>query len=109
MVQSEKDLLLNQTRRKAEAEIKSLYDSLKMRVDQLKALKLASDLSEKNYQTLLRDSHRGLARSLDVQIGLTEYRNAKRNYDQARYQARLERIKLELASAQIPPVLSKEM
>ncbi|MES2803843.1 MAG: TolC family protein [Bdellovibrionota bacterium] len=106
---SEKDLAANQMRRKAEAEIKSLYDALRMRVDQLKALKLSSDLSEKNYQLLLRDSRRGLARSLDVQIGLTEYRLAKRNYDQARYQARLERIRLELASAQIPSILTKEM
>ncbi len=106
---SEKDLAANQMRRKAEAEIKSLFDALRMRVDQLKALKLASDLSEKNYQLLLRDSRRGLARSLDVQMGLTEYRLAKRNYDQARYQARLERIRLDLASAQIPSILSKEM
>lgn len=106
---SEKDLAANQMRRKAEAEIKSLFDALRMRVDQLKALKLASDLSEKNYQLLLRDSRRGLARSLDVQMGLTEYRLAKRNYDQARYQTRLERIRLDLASAQIPSILSKEM
>lgn len=105
----EKDSALNQTRRKAEAEVRALHDSLNMRVNQLKALKLASDLAEKNYQTLLRDSKRGLARSLDVQIGLTEYRNSKRNYDQARYQARLERIRLDLASGQIPTVINKEM
>ncbi len=105
----EKDLVVNQTRRKAEAEVKTLHDSLSMRVNQLKALKLASDLAEKNYQTLLRDSHRGLSRSLDVQLGLTEYRNSKRNYDQARYQARLDRIRLELAAGQIPTVINKEM
>jgi len=105
----EKDLLVNQTRRKAEAEVKALHDSLSMRVNQLKALKLASDLSEKNYQTLLRDSRRGLSKSLDVQLGLTEYRNSKRNYDQARYQARLDRIRLELAAGQIPTLINKEM
>lgn len=106
---SEKDLAMTQTRRKAEAEIRSLHDALRTRVDQLKALKLASDLAEKNYQLLQRDSRRGLARSLDVQLGLTEYRLAKRNYDQARYQARLDHIRLDLASAQIPAVLNKEM
>ncbi|MCC2680054.1 MAG: hypothetical protein K0R29_2630 [Pseudobdellovibrio sp.] len=105
----EKDLVVNQTRRKAEAEVKALHDSLSMRVNQLKALKLASDLSEKNYQTLLRESRRGLSRSLDVQLGLTEYRNSKRNYDQARYQARLDRIRLELAAGHIPTVINKEM
>lgn len=105
----ERDLAVNQTRRKAEAEVKTLHDSLMMRVNQLKALKLASDLAEKNYQTLLRESRRGLSRSLDVQMGLTEYRNSKRNYDQARYQARLDRIRLELAAGYIPSVISKEM
>lgn len=105
----ERDLAVNQTRRKAEAEVKTLYDSLTMRVSQLKALKLASDLAEKNYQTLLRESRRGLSRSLDVQMGLTEYRNSKRNYDQARYQARLDRIRLELAAGYIPNVINKEM
>ncbi|MCM2352413.1 MAG: TolC family protein [Pseudobdellovibrio sp.] len=106
---SEKDLAMTQARRKAEAEIRSLHDALRTRVDQLKALKLASDLAEKNYKLLQRDSRRGLARSLDVQLGLTEYRLAKRNYDQARYQARLDHIRLDLASAQIPAVLNKEM
>lgn len=105
----EATLALSELRRKSRAEIKSLYDSLVMRGDQLKALKLASDLAEKNYQVLLRDSRRGLIRSIDVQLGLTEYRLAKRSYDQARYQARLERIRLDLASAIIPTVLTKDL
>lgn len=105
----ETTLALSELRRKSEAEIKSLYNSLVMRVDQLKALKLSSDLAEKNYQVLLRDSRRGLIRSIDVQLGLTEYRLAKRSYDQARYQARLERIRLDLASAIIPTVLTKDL
>ncbi len=105
----ESDLELAKLRRQGTAEIKSLYDSVRMRVDQLKALQTASDLAERNYQVLLRDSRRGLARSIDVQLGLTEYRVARRSYDQARYQARLERIRLDLASAQIPSVLKQEL
>lgn len=103
----ESQLLLEQTRRKAQTEINSLYDSLKMRVDQMKYLKQSSDLSEKNAQVLARDSKRGLVRSIDVQLGLTEYRLAKRNYDQARYQAKLEKIRLELAAANFPSSLVK--
>lgn len=106
---AESEIEITRLRRKSEAEIKSLHETLRLRTDQLKALKLSADLSEKNYQVLLRDSRRGLSRSIDVQLGLTEYRVAKRNYDQARYQARLERIQLELAAAHIPPVLKKDI
>lgn len=107
--QGEMQLALNQLRRKAESEIKSLYESVRLRADQLKFLKLSSDLAEKNYQGLVRDSRRGLVRSIDVQLGLTEYRLAKRTYDQARFDARIEKIRLDLASAIIPPVLSKDL
>lgn len=104
----EMNLALNQARRKAQAEIKSLYESIRMRTDQLKFLKLSSELAEKNYQFLLRDSRRGLVRSIDVQLGLTEYRFAKRTYDQARFASRLEKIRLDLAAAYIPTILTKE-
>ncbi|KYG65911.1 transporter [Bdellovibrio bacteriovorus] len=103
------DLALNEARRKAEAEIKSLHESLRLRADQIKYLKLSAELAEKNYKFLLRDSRRGLARSTDVQVGLTEYRGQKRAYDAARYQAQLERIRLDLASANIPSILTKEL
>lgn len=103
------NLALNEARRKAEAEIKSLHESLRLRADQIKYLKLSAELAEKNYKFLLRDSRRGLARSTDVQVGLTEYRGQKRAYDAARYQAQLERIRLDLASANIPSILTKEL
>lgn len=105
----ESDLELARLRRQSSAEIKSLFAALSMRRDQLKALKLSSDLAERNYQVLVRDSKRGLARSIDVQLGLTEYRIAVRTYDQARYQARLERIRLDLAAAMLPEILLKDM
>lgn len=103
------NLALSEVRRKAEAEIKSLHESLRLRADQIKYLKLSAELAEKNYKFLLRDSRRGLARSTDVQLGLTEYRGQKRAYDAARYQAQLERIRLDLASANIPSILTKEL
>lgn len=103
------ELEVHRLRRQSTAEIKSLYESVRLRVDQLKALERSSDLAEKNYQVLLRDSKKGLSRSIDVQLGLTEYRVAKRAYDQARYQAKLERIRLDLAAAILPEVLKKDI
>lgn len=105
----ESELELNRIRRQAEADIRSLYETLKMRAEQLSALKTSSELAEQNYQTLQKDFRRGLVLNLDVQMAMTEYRVAKRNYDQARYAAQLEIIRLETASAMWPASLLKEM
>lgn len=105
----ETELGLKQLERRASADIRSLYQSVKMRADQLKALKLAAELSEKSYQVLQRDYRRGLSRNIDVQMAMSEFRMTKRNYDQARYLARLDLIRLETAAAILPPSLMKEM
>lgn len=105
----ERSLELNNLRRQAEANIKSLHDGLKNRSDQLAALRRSAELSEKTYLVLQREFRRGLSRSIDVQLALTEFRMAKRNYDQARFAAKLDWIRLQIASAQIPAALKKEL
>lgn len=105
----ESEIRLQELRRQLTAEIRSRYESFKMRDDQLRALKLSSDLAEKNYQVLLRESRRGLSRSIDVQLALTEYRSSRRTYDQVRYSSRLDRIRLETAAAIFPQSLMKEL
>lgn len=105
----EAQLQLTALRRKSLAEIRVLFESVKMRRDQLKSLKLAAELSEKNYQVLQRDYRRGLTRNLDVQLAMNDFRLAKRSYDQARFLARLDLIRLEAAAAILPSSLKKEM
>lgn len=105
----EAELELSRVRRQAAAEIRSLYENHQARVGQLEALKRSSELAEKNYQTLQRDFRRGLTRSIDVQLGLTEYRVMRRTYDSARYQARLDSIRLEAAAAILPDAIAKEL
>ncbi|HEX4923113.1 MAG TPA: TolC family protein [Bdellovibrionales bacterium] len=105
----EAELELSRLRRQAAADIRSLYESHHARVGQLEALKRSAELAEKNYQTLQRDFRRGLARSIDVQLGLTEYRVMRRTYDSARYQARLDVIRLESAAAILPNAIAKEL
>jgi len=105
----DRELELSRLRRQAEADIKSLYESLKNRSDQLSALERSSELAEKNYQVLQRDFRRGLSRSIDVQLALTEFRVARRSYDQARFAAQLDWIRLQLASATFPEALEKEL
>jgi outer membrane protein len=105
----ERELELSQLRRQAEANIKSLYAGLKNRSDQLAALQKSSDLSERTYKVLQSESRRGLSRSIDVQLALTEFRIARRGYDQARYAAQLDWIRLQIATAQFPAALAKEL
>lgn len=105
----EADLELARLRRQAQGEIKSFYEGLRLRLNQLTALKRSAELAEKNYQVLQRDYRRGLTRNIDVQLGLTEYRVSRRLYDQSRYLARLDLIKLESAAAILPTSLMKEM
>ncbi len=101
----EATLELARARRKADADIRSYYDRMRLREGQLIALKKSSELSYKTYQTLQRESRRGLVRNIEVQVALTNYGNSRRTYDQARFDARLDRIKLESAALILPASL----
>jgi outer membrane protein len=105
----ESELELSKLRRRAAADIRSLHEGLKMRQDQLAALKRSTELAEKTYQVVQRDYRRGLTRNIDVQLAMTEYRVSRRMYDQARYSARLELIKLETAAAILPLAITKDI
>jgi outer membrane protein len=102
----ESELALSRLRREAQAGIRSLYHSLETREDQLAALKRSTELAEKNYEVLLKESRRGLSRSLDVQIALTDFRASRRNYDQARYAHQLDLLRLENAAAYFPAAVT---
>ncbi|MGE3680970.1 MAG: TolC family protein [Bdellovibrionales bacterium] len=106
-VHRERELGVARVRRTAEAEIKSLHENLSIRVRHLKALERATDLSRRNSQLLERDFRRGLARNIDVQAALAEYGVARRNYDQARYAARLDWVRLQRAAHRLPPAFSE--
>lgn len=107
--QSTAELELNRLRRAKEADIRTLYENLRMRGDQLAALKKSAELAERNYKVVLRESQLGLSRNIDVQMALTDYRMVRRSYDQARYQARLDLIRLESAALYLPPVVANEL
>ncbi|WII71475.1 TolC family protein [Bdellovibrio sp. 22V] len=97
----EADLTLARLRRQAEQEIRAYHENYQARISQVEALQKAESLSEKNYQVLQRDYRRGLARNIDVQIALTDFRIASRALDQARYAAQLDLVRLQIASAEI--------
>lgn len=101
-MQRQADLEVSRLRREATAEIRGLHESLRRRVDQLKALERAAEMSRKSYQSLQREFRRGLTRNIDVQLAQSDFRVKQRGYDQARYAARLDQIKLDLAAGRFP-------
>lgn len=98
----EAQLELARLRRYAQSEVRSLYDNYKMRAQQVAALKRSSELAQQSAQSLQGQFRRGLTRNIDVQYALTEWAFAKRSYDQARFLAGVDRVKLENAAAIYP-------
>lgn len=96
------DLELTRLRRQAVQQIRSLYESLKVRMNQVSALEKTVALSEKNYKVLQKEFKNGLVRSIDAQVALTEFRVARRTYDQARYAAQVDLVSLEAAAFMVP-------
>lgn len=102
------DLNLTRLRRQANQEITSYYDIFQTRQKQVEALKKSTALAEKNYQVMQRDYRRGLARNIDVQAALTDFRTATRTLDQAMFAVQLDLIRLQIASAEIVAPAAKE-
>lgn len=96
------DLELARLRRLAIQQIRSLHESLKVRMNQVAALEKTMALAEKNYKTFQREFRNRLVNSITSQVAMTEYLNARRTYDQARYAAQIDLINLEAASYIVP-------
>lgn len=104
----EADLSLARLRRQAHQEISTYYENFQSRQKQVEALRTSTTLAEKNYQVLQRDYRRGLARNIDVQAALTDFRTATRSLDQASFAVQLDLIRLQIASAEITAPTVKE-
>jgi outer membrane protein len=101
------ELALQRARRSAEQEIRSIHQRLLARLDHMTRLRRSTELSKKNTTLLQRDYRRGLARNIDVQTALAEFRIAQRSFDQARFSAQLDMLQLQAAAA-LAPALEKE-
>ncbi len=99
-------LLLSQTRRLAEQEIRTYYDAVE--ADRKQVLKLSElvEVSKKNYETELDYYRRGLVTNLDVFQAMTTYQDAVRQLDHVRIQYYSDGVKL-LASSGLRPELNE--
>jgi outer membrane protein len=102
------ELSLSYSRRQAEKDIRSFYDSFLSGLEQIQALENAMDLAAKNYLVLKKDYLRGLTRNIEVLQALAQLKQSKSALDRARFEAKFNLIRLELASAiRVPPDIRK--
>ncbi len=96
------ELLLSQTRRAAEEEVRSAWLEAQGALQQIQLLERAHRLSEKNYQQQSEDYRLGLVSSLEVLSALNSHQDLKRSLDRARLQARLSLATLRVAVEDAP-------
>lgn len=100
-VYKQNELNLSYLRRQAEQEIRSAFDLVVADQGVLTSLKNSVDLYEKNFQEQNREYRLGLVTNLEVLQTLNSLQEAKKNYDRSLFQARLNRVKLDLATANV--------
>ncbi len=88
--------------RTAQTEIRSLHQNLVAAVAELKSFEEGVALAQRAYQQIRRDYRFGLTTNLDLVNALRSLTEAKRAYDQARYQRLLERTRLEIGAGRVP-------
>ncbi len=96
------ELGVSQIQRQAEQEIRSLYQSVALDRSQLAALEMATDAARKNYETQQRDYRLGLVTNLDVLQALSAFQENQRAFDRARYNAKLNYLRLQAAAVLRP-------
>ncbi len=97
-------LLLSQTRRLAEQEVKQFFHSFKANQKQSEKLFATAELSQKNYQTELKDYRNGLVTNLEVLQALTTWQSAKRTWARQQYFLISDYVKLQAATSQRPEI-----
>lgn len=96
------ELTLSKAKRAATQEVQSLYATLRADFEQLKALTEAKELNEANFKQQTREYRNGLVNNLDVLQALTAFEESKRSLDRARFQTKIDFLKLETASGKYP-------
>ncbi len=93
-------LILSQTRRQAEQEIRTIYNSLRADTLQLGKLTELLKISKNNFETQSKYYRNGLVTNLDVLQSLNTYQEAKRQRDHQSFVVKLDTVKLEAATGQ---------
>ena len=104
---SQVELNASQLARQAEQEVRALYQSLLFDRSQLDALERATEAARKSYEAQRREYRLGLVTNLDVLQALTAYQENIRARDRARYNTKLDYVRLQAATALRPDSTAK--
>ncbi len=96
------ELGTSQVRRQAEQEIRTLYQNIQFDRAQLEALEKATDAAQKNYSAQQRDYRLGLVTNLEVLQAQTTFQENERALDRARFSAKLNLLRLQVATVRRP-------
>ncbi|NBV50800.1 TolC family protein [bacterium] len=99
-MQAELEVL--KAKRAAIQEIQSLHATVQADLEQLSALTEARNLNEANFKQQNREYRNGLVNNLEVLQALTAFEESKRNLDRAQYQTKIDYLKLETATGNLP-------
>ncbi len=88
--------------RNAQIQVRTLHQTLVASEGELKSFAEAVELAKRSYDQIHKDYKFGLVTNLDLLNSLQMLTDAKRSYDQARYQHFLERARLEAGAGHIP-------
>jgi len=99
---SQVELTVSQVARQAEQEIRSLHQSLQFDQSQLEALEKATEAARKSYEAQRQEYRLGLVTNLEVLQAHTAYQENIRALDRARYNTRLDYLRLQAATARRP-------
>ncbi|MCB4792854.1 MAG: TolC family protein [Elusimicrobia bacterium] len=89
---------LSLAQRQATSLVKKLYQAAVSSLGQVSAYKDAYEKAQKSYQIQLKDYRFGLVNNLDVLQAMTAMLDAKRSYDKALVQAKIDKANLEIAT-----------
>ena len=98
------ELSLNQMRRQAEQEIRSIHQNVIFDRSQLDALQKATDAAQKNYSAQQRDYRLGLVTNLDVLQAQANFQENQRALYRVRYNIKLNYLRLQAAAVYRPEV-----
>jgi outer membrane protein len=95
------ELGLKKAKRAAVQEIQTLYSTVKADLEQLKELSEARNLNELNFKQQTREYRNGLVNNLEVLQALTAFEESKRALDRAKFQTKINFLKLETAAGHV--------
>ncbi|MEO5968310.1 MAG: TolC family protein [Bdellovibrionia bacterium] len=93
-------LILSQTRRTAEQEVRVFYDAYTADLKQFGKLSELVDIAKKNYETETKFYRNGLVTNLDVLQAINTHQDSKRQLDRSRQTLQLDAAKLQAATGQ---------